>query len=88
MSTTMLSQMTQEGSIPSRLVQNLGPLPDAEFVVSNGPTERPGVPMTTATKARKQATTKKKKTTKQGARDGDKQNQAKKNKISKKAAIK
>ena len=43
--------------------------------------------MTTATKAGKQATTKKKKTTKQGAHDGDKQNQAKK-KISKKAAIK
>ena len=56
--------------------------------MSNGPTERPGVPITTVTKAGKQATTKKKKTTKQGAHDGDKQNQAKKKKISKKAAIK
>jgi len=88
MSTTMLTQMTNEGSIPSRLVQNLGPLPDAEFVVSNSPTERPGVPMTTATKAGKQATTKKKKTTKQGAHGGDKQNQAKKKKSTKKAAVK
>ena len=72
----------------SRLVQNLGPLPDAEFVVSNRPTERPGVPMTTATKARKQATTKKKKTTKQGAHGGDKQNQPKKKKSTKKVAVK
>ena len=55
LSSTMMSQMTAEGSQSSMLLLNHGPLPDSEFVQNNRPRARPGVPLTTATKAGRQA---------------------------------
>ena len=52
--------MTVERSQSSSLVLNHGPLPDSEFVLNNRPGERPGVPLTTSTKAGRQAAAAKK----------------------------
>lgn len=60
LSSTMMSQMTAEGSQSSRLLLHHGPLPDSEFVQNNRPRARPGVPLTTATKAGRQAAAAKK----------------------------
>ena len=82
----MMSQMTAEGSQSSRLLLHHGPLPDSEFVQNNRPRARPGVPLTTATKAGRQAAASKKgKASKKNSQTGgDGQAPTKKRKLAKK----